>query len=107
MERDRHPRRLGVGLTAPTQSREFSEIAGTIALPIGLSLQMQGTGNVVVGLILWAQIFGFYLVLAQHVGTAEWLAGAPAALPAAALGALLHRGVRGTKRFFLLRTNSQ
>lgn len=60
----------------------------------------------ILGLILWAQVFGFYLVLAQHVGTAEWLAGAPAALPAAALGALLHRGVQKRGRSFLHRTKT-
>lgn len=65
------------------------------------------TGHVVVGLILWAQVFGFYLVLAQHVGTAEWLAGAPAALPAAALGALLHRSMRRRSTSFPYRTNSR
>lgn len=61
----------------------------------------------VLGLILWAQVFGFYLVLAQHVGTAEWLAGAPAALPAAVLGALLHRSMERRERSFLPRTNSR
>lgn len=57
------------------------------------------------GLILWAQVFGFYLVLAQHVGPAEWLAGAPAALPAAVLGALLRRGRRQADASLSLRAN--
>lgn len=87
--------------------RDYFRGAGTIAFPTVFIVTDIRTGHVVVGLILWAQIFGFYLVLAQHVGTAEWLAGAPAALPAAALGALLHRGMRRQSASFLPRTNSR
>ena len=43
------------------------------------------------GLILWAELFGFYLLFAGHVGTTELLAGAPAGLAAAVVGFVLHR----------------
>ncbi|HET9019822.1 MAG TPA: hypothetical protein VFN46_09550, partial [Acetobacteraceae bacterium] len=54
----------------------------------------------IVGLILWAELFGFYLLFAGHVGNTELLAGGPAALAAAAIGLLLHRV---TRRRFRLR----
>lgn len=44
-----------------------------------------------VGLILWAEVFGFYLLSAGHVGAAGLLVGGPTALAAAALGAALRR----------------
>ncbi len=43
------------------------------------------------GLIFWAELFGFYLLCARHVGAAAWLAAVPAAVAAALLGAALRR----------------
>jgi multisubunit Na+/H+ antiporter MnhE subunit len=47
--------------------------------------------RVITALILWAELFGFYLLLARQVDGAEWIAGIFSAFAAAALGALLHR----------------
>ena len=54
-------------------------------------LPVSGVGRVVVGLILWAELYGSYLLFAGHVGMVGLLAGVPAAAVAALLGAMLHR----------------
>lgn len=50
----------------------------------------------VFGLFIWAQAFGLYLLLAGEIDNGALLAAGPSALAAAMLGALLHRGTRGT-----------